>query len=56
MTYVAYTQCDECGLRYDSDLTPPGWVTVAGADYCRKCKAMHERAAQAPRKDSGGTE
>ncbi len=48
MTFVAYTQCDECGRKYHSDLTPEGWVNVAGNDYCRECKAMHERAGQAP--------
>lgn len=37
MTCESYYQCDSCGLRIETDLTPEGW-SIGAKDYCKKCK------------------
>lgn len=50
MTFVCYWQCDGCGERRDTDLTPEGWEIEAendGKDYCKTCKGRRARKREA---------
>lgn len=54
MTFVCFTECDRCGERYHSDLTPEGWEhSDTGRDYCKRCKGERARLSALATQVSG---